>query len=225
MSAVLIPEVIPPETAELKTESLALVTAAKSLTITNTEEYTAAGRELVRIANVRKGIVFAFREPKQKAHEAHKAITKLESDLLAYPTEAERLYKSKMAMFYREEESRRREAESIERARLIREEEERRLAEAGALARAGEHDAAEELVSQPVIAPVVELPKPVAVGVTMRKSWGFEIVNPDAIKRGFLIPDEKRIRALVKALGPDAAEQVGGIVVREELVPAVSTNS
>lgn len=227
MSAVLSPEIVPPETAELKSESLALVKAAQSVSINTLEEYSLMGSQdgpLVRVANVIKGIVFAFREPKEKAFAAHKAICKLEADLLAYPKEAERLYKAAMAKFYREEESRRREAEARERERLRKIEEERQLAEAIAHEDAGEFEEAQAVFEQEVVAPVVEMPKPQAAGVSMRKTWGFEIVSPDAIKRAFLIPDEKRIRALVKALGPDAAAQVGGIVVREELIPAVSAN-
>jgi hypothetical protein len=217
-------EVLPPETAELKQESLALVTAAKAVRIADHDGYSIAGRELVRVASLRKSIVFAFKDAKAAAFDAHRKITKLESDLLTYPMEAERILKAEMGRFDREEESRRREAEARERERLRRVEEERVLAEAQAHEDAGDHEAAEEVVSQEVVAPVVEFARPEAEGVQIRKTWAFEIVDATAINRAFLIPDEKKIRALVKALGPDAAKQVGGIAVRDERIVAVSAN-
>lgn len=219
------PEIVVPETDELKKESLALVTAAKAITIRNHDEYSAAGRELVRVANVRKGIVFAFKEAKAAAFDAHRKITKLEGDLLAYPTEAERLLKAAMGTFLREEDARRRKAEAEERARLMAAEQKRQDAEAEALFDAGEHEEAVELISQPVLAPVVELARPTAEGVTSRKQWGYRINDPNRINDPFKIVNEKKIGQTVRALGPDARAAIGeGIEIFEETVMSVRTN-
>ena len=37
-------------------------------------------------------------------------------------------------------------------------------------------------------------------GVSFRYEWDFEIVNPAAIPREYLMPDEKKIRGIVRAL-------------------------
>lgn len=218
------PEIVsPPETDELKKESLALVASAKALRITNHEEYATAGRELVRVARVRKGIVEAFREPKKKAADAHRSICKLENDLLVYPVEAERLLKGAIATFDREERDRIRREELRLQEESRKRNEDRLLEEAIDLEAAGEHQAAEELVAGGAIGQVIELQRPVAEGIQTRRSWTFDIVNPLLVAREFMVPDEKKIRALVKALGPDAAKAIGGIVVREETTVAVST--
>ncbi len=52
----------------------------------------------------------------------------------------------------------------------------------------------------------------------MRKVWQFRIVDPAAIKREYMQPDEKKIRGLVKALGLQAAAAVGGIEVYEDQI-------
>lgn len=224
MSAALSPEIAPPETAELKQESKALVTTAKAMKVTSHDEFKLAGAELVRVANIRKSIVFAFKEPKAKAHEAHKAITKLEADLLAYPMEAERLIKASMSRFALEDERRRREEEARERERLRKIEEDRVLAEASALEDGGDHQAAEELISQEVLAPVVEMPKAAADGVSSRRVFKYELLDINQVSRDFLVLDETKVRKTVNALGKDAAQLIGGIAVHEELVMAVRTN-
>ena len=50
-------------------------------------------------------------------------------------------------------------------------------------------------------------------GITHRVNWDFEIIDADKIPRAYLIPDEKKIRKLVKAVGADAANIVTGIRV------------
>jgi hypothetical protein len=50
---------------------------------------------------------------------------------------------------------------------------------------------------------------PKAKGVSGRKKWVFTIVDDSKINPGFLIPDVKKIRSVVNAMGDDAIEVIG----------------
>ena len=66
-----------------------------------------------------------------------------------------------------------------------------------------------------VIAPVApEVPK--AEGITTRKDWDFEIINPNEVPRDFCIPDEKAIRAFIKAT--KGTKQIAGIKIFEKTI-------
>lgn len=66
-----------------------------------------------------------------------------------------------------------------------------------------------------VIAPVVpETPK--VEGITTRKDWDFEIVDINQVPRDFCIPDEKAIRAYVKAT--KGTRQIAGIKIFEKTI-------
>ena len=93
----------------------------------------------------------------------------------------------------RQEQQRRLEAEA-EKKRLEAEAKAKEWADKGNEKKAEEwFDKAEN-----VIAPVVpETPK--VEGITTRQDWDFEIINPNEVPREFCIPDEKALRAYVKA--------------------------
>lgn len=69
----------------------------------------------------------------------------------------------------------------------------------------------------PAPVPVQEAPVEMHERTSVRVSYGFEVVDPSAVAAKFLVPDEKKIGALVRSLGVDAEELVGGIkVTRKE---------
>jgi hypothetical protein len=226
------PQHLPPELTSgelgtaavvLRGEANSLLERNRSVVIHDDADYDVVCRELVRVASLRKSITAAFADAKRRAYEAHKAIAKLEADLLAIPGQVESLIKRAIGTYQAEAERKRRE----EQARLSeiakRDEEDRRIADAEQLSAAGHHAEADALLSEPILAPVVHIDAPKADGVSMRRKWTFRIVDLAAIKADFLIPDEKKIRQLVTALGPDAVKVVGGIVVEEEQIVAVRT--
>lgn len=53
-------------------------------------------------------------------------------------------------------------------------------------------------------------PPPKLAGVSTRENWDFEILDASLLPRAFLIPDEKKIRATVKAMKADAVDVLGG---------------
>jgi hypothetical protein len=203
------PDLIIPDIVPLQASSSALVLRAKSTPVVSAETYTAAGEVLRSIAGLRKAIVAAFEEPKKKAFDAHRSISKLESDLLAGPAEAERILKRSMGDFQIADGRRRREEELRLQAEDKKRQEDALLAEAERFENAGEHDAAEQLVSTPVVAPVIKIDAPRAEGISGRRKFTFRILDASKLDRKFLIPNETAIRQLVNSLGLDAVSVLG----------------
>ncbi|HQQ75733.1 MAG TPA: hypothetical protein PLB01_00125 [Thermoanaerobaculia bacterium] len=214
-----------PDAGPMKQEGLAIVEQALAVHITDPESHKAAAEQLVHIAGMVKRVKAAFAEPKRLAHAAHKSITALEGEALEHLEKADRLYRSAISRWLVEEDRRR----AAEQARIEAEErakaQDAAIAEAVALEAAGDIKGAERVLAEPVLAPVVEIPKTVTPGVSQgRKSYDFRITDPAAIKRQYLIPDEVAIRKIVKAMGPDAATVIGGIEVLEERIVSVRGN-
>ena len=71
-----------------------------------------------------------------------------------------------------------------------------------------------------VIAPVVpETPK--VEGITTRQDWDFEIINPNEVPRDFCIPDEKAIRAFIKAT--KGTKPIAGVKIFEKTIIVTNT--
>lgn len=211
-----------PDVAPLEAETANIVLRAKSYTVASVDDDEVASAELVRIAGLVRAIKKAFDDPKRKADLAHKAICRLEAQLLAGPAQAESIIKNAIGTWRMAEARRQREEQLRREAEAKRQEEDRRLAEAQHLSDAGRKDEAEALLSEPIMVPTLAAPKPVATpGVGTRTKWKFEIVAPELVKRQFLVPDEAAIRRTVTALGPEAEKLVGGIRVTEDVIVAV----
>jgi len=72
-----------------------------------------------------------------------------------------------------------------------------------------------------VVAPVAQAETPKVKGISTRKVWRFEIIDPEAINPAFMLPDEKKIGATVKAMGKDAGRVVGaGVRIYSEEIMA-----
>lgn len=135
----------------------------------------------------KKGIIAFFRE-------------RITSKLDDY----ERSLKRMIVGYQQEQERIRREQQRIaeEQARKERE----RLAKRAAAAEAkGQAEKAEQLQeqAQTVVAPVAP-PPPKVSGISSREVWRFEVVDPEAIPRTYLVPDDKKIGQVVRALKGDA---------------------
>lgn len=207
-----------PDSAPFADAGRALVEKAKTIAITCQGEFGIAGEELRHVTRLQSRVKDAFREPKRLAHEAHKAITSLEANLLALPAQAERLIKETMGDYLQQEERKRREEQLRLQAEELRKADEAKLQEAIALEDAGELDAAEQTLSAPTIAPVIELERPRAEGISSRKKWKWTSINESERNRPFLSDNTRKIDQTVAAMGPDAAELVGGIRVYEDVI-------
>ena len=137
--------------------------------------------------------------------------------------EAENNIKKAMLVFQQQEELKRQEAERLARE-LARKEEERqrklfeKKAEVAA-AKGNEEKAAElQQKAAEVYVPVPVLAKePVKIeGISTKNVWTYEITNADIIPRPYLMPDEKRIGAMVKASNGTLA--IPGIRIYQEQI-------
>jgi uncharacterized membrane protein YqiK len=132
-----------------------------------------------------------------------------------------------------EKERRRLQAIADETARKAREEAEKKRREAEAAAAAGrqaeadrlraaasrvEEKAAEkselfENRASQVVAPIATQEAPKVAGISVPKVWTFDIIDPMAIPREFLIVDETRIRKVVQAM--KGSTNIPGVRVSE----------
>jgi hypothetical protein len=66
-----------------------------------------------------------------------------------------------------------------------------------------------------IVAPMVE-EAPKVAGSSRRKNWKYRVTDPAKVDRRFLMLDDVKIGKQVRALGKEAEELVGGIVVEED---------
>ena len=165
-----------------------------------------AGALLLQIKTIIKNIERKFGDPIKSAHEAHTKILALKKECADPLLKAERVAKSAIAT-YQTEQRRIREAEERRlREQAQKEEEERRLAQAQELESAGETQAAEELISQPVVAPPVVLPRtPKAAGVSTRTSWKWRLIDIKQVPAAYLTTDDKKINGVVRSMGKETS--------------------
>lgn len=173
-----------PDTTELEAEGSALVFRAQAIQIIDDSTYTAAVAFMNDCAARRKAIAEKFREPKQKAHEAHKSICALEADLLSVVEKAEREAKKRIGDYHTEQERRAAEERRRLEAEARKREEDRRLAEAQEAQDAGDDVTAMQIIAEPIEAPPVYVaPVTPKAAVQFRETWAFEITDPIALVR------------------------------------------
>jgi hypothetical protein len=172
-----------------------------------------------------KAIIDFFAGTKKAAHDLHKSICKMESDLLQRYMQIEALVKSRRLKFRQEQEQIRLKAEAEARQAAREAEEKRLLEEAAALEREGEKEAAEVVLqkAQTVEAPavVIQSSVPKQSGSSVRKGFGFRIDDESLVQREFCSPDEKKIRERVNAYG--MAAKISGVTVFHDESEAIRT--
>jgi len=134
-------------------------------------------------------------------HEAHKK-TVAAKRFYAKPLEqAEGIIKEKMKTYHLEQERLRREEEARLRREAEEAEQKRRYHQALTASRSGQHQEAQAILAHPVIAPPAQLSSSTEhEAVQFRDVWRFEIINESMIPDQYKTIDEKKIRAVVKAL-------------------------
>jgi hypothetical protein len=114
--------------------------------------------------------------------------------------EAVTQFERALRIYQKEQEEARRiaQAEEAEKARKQQERLDRR---ADSAEEKGQHEKAANLREQAdAVVPVATTSAPKAKGVRASENWTFEIINEDAIPREHMIPNEKSIRGVVKAM-------------------------
>ena len=89
-----------------------------SVVISNQDEYQSAGEIIIGLDGLKKKIVEYWKEPKRKAHEAHKEITRKENEMLAPVNERRSTLNRKISGYLTALESERRKKEAEERKRI-----------------------------------------------------------------------------------------------------------
>ncbi len=181
--------IAPKETVEkLEVEGEELVREAKELTIISQATYEACA-ELARTAKAfQREVEKVWKEPVESAHRAHKAALAAKKKQLDPYKTVERICKTAMAEWDREQ---RRLAE--ERARKAEEERLRLAAEAEEKGNVAEVDI---ILNAP--ATIVEAPERPS-GVVYVDNCKAAVVDLDAVPREYLVPDMQMLNRLAKA--------------------------
>lgn len=174
-----------PETATAEAEANGLVVKAQCFAVETQEEHAAGAAFLTKIAGIKRFAVELFADAKKAANDAHKSICAAEKKLVDPCDSARALISGKL--FTYEAEARRKAEE--ERRRLEeqarRDEEARKLADAIDAEESGDAETAEEILNEPVVAPVVTVAPAIAkvAGVSARTTWAAEVVDKAALIR------------------------------------------
>lgn len=170
-----------PTHAEFSDRVITLPDQARAIEITDQASYDRAAEAVRGVAQLRKEIVAHHEPMKQTAHAAWQAVLAQEKKLLDPVSEAERIYKFRLAAY--ETEQRRIEAEARAKAQreadaLAAEQREREIEHAEA-AGADAHEVA-AICAEPLPMVVPEVPEPTfqrAAGVSTAANWKGECTS------------------------------------------------
>jgi len=165
------------------------------------EDYFEAGEHLKACKALIKQID-DFMDPIDAATNlAHKASTKRHRETVETPKKAATIIGLVMGAWQKEQAAARRIAEAQERARLEAEAAAARAEYEEGLMIAGRIDEAIAVHNTPHMVQEPNLPddKPRVAGTAVRTTWHAEVVDPMAVPREYLVPDEKAIGAIVRA--------------------------
>lgn len=218
----------PVELQEIEVRAQAIAERIPLIKIVNAESFALAVEDRAEIKRRRARIAELMNPICDAAYKTWKTAVAKRESLDAPFAEADKAYSRAQGAYDQEQARLRREAEeatrrererleaverarvAAEEARLRKEEDDRRLAEAAEAEAAGDTEAAERILAAPVETPVVA-PRPIfvpppavqapkAAGVSFRDNWDFEIVDAALIPREYLVPDETKLRGVVRAL-------------------------
>lgn len=168
------------EIKEAETKALSIVDQAHAVIVTNGESYTLAGELWKTIKNMKEEVNNVFKPIIDAAHKAHKEALAQKAKIYDPLDTAGREIKSSMSAYDEEQERIRLEKEIELREEAMRIEEEARLQAAIQAEKAGQKEAAEQILEAPVVEPIVVVPKEVpkmAGGPVYRTIWDAKVVN------------------------------------------------
>ncbi len=211
-----------PDTYQVDTEAELKLSLARQMQIDTPQKCNVAIEFIKGVKLLQKDIKKSFNPSIKKANDLHKLLVKERNCHLEPIIEAEKIAKGKIIDWQEREKARlRKEAEKTrEKEEALRLEEAVKLEAKGKTVQATE--VIEEVIEGSMIesyAPVPYLPK--TKGVTVREDWDFAITDAKKLPPEYLIPDEKKIRAVVKAL--KGATRISGVKVFAKTVMAVKT--
>lgn len=200
---------------DLRKRVLPVVAQARELVITTREDCDRAAEILQATKALLAESDAVFGPVMRAALESHRAAVAAKKKVDAPLKEAQGIIRPKVAGFLAEEDRRRREAE----ARAREQAERALLDEAVALEAAGDPETAQVILEAAPTLAVRSLPTYRPEGVTPRESWKFEVISLNQVPREYLVPDEQKIGAVVRALKDKTA--IPGVRVWREARIAV----
>lgn len=190
-------EIKPQELEVITHESNDLILKAKSMIVTNPEQYLEATDFLKVIKGMQKRACESFDPIVNKTYAAWKESCNQKNLVIDPLKKAEELLKGK-ACAYNAEQQRIADAEQARIDAQKRKEQEELLAKAKKAEEKGQIEKAENLMQQAqnIPAPVVEKAVPKAEGITIKKVWKFRVKDANAIPREYMIPNEKALQGI-----------------------------
>jgi len=187
-----------------------------ALTIGNDEQFQETGTFLKGIKGKEKEVKEYFEPERAKKYSEYKAVTDQIGTFTEPLGKAEKIVKRKIGDYRTAQEQKRREEEQKRLAELKVQEEDRLLDEA-------ETNGDESILDDEIMLarPTLETEIPKMAGISFTEVWHFAIVDVKVIPRDYMIPDERKIRDVVKAL-KDKANIPGIRVYSDQQVGARS---
>lgn len=211
---------------EMETDARALVQRVGPIAIRNQSELAQAALDRQELGDRLKRIDDFFKPFTDMAHKLHKALVARRDEIKAPLETIDTKLKNAIILFKADDDRRRREEEARLAETQRKADEARAATEAAALEAAGEPELAAAVLEQAIDAPapVVVLQDTTKVdGMSYRREWKWRWLNGDQARalqllpREYLMPDEKRIGSVVKAMKD--ATKIPGVQVYYEDVP------
>lgn len=176
MSAV---DTIETKAAILEREIGPSLAVASEIVVQDAATYQIAGESWKDLTSLEKKIKEYWDGDVDAAHKLHKSLTAKRDAMLKPVGERKLAIKMDMRKWEDEQERIRREAQAKAEAAAKKQAEEEALAHAVELEANGHNDAAEAVISAPVVAPPVFIPKatPSGFGNATRRTWGAEVTD------------------------------------------------
>lgn len=203
------------EVVAIKPEANKLTEFARAVVIKTAVQYTAAAGFLKSI----KGMLATIEEARTRVTKpllaAQREVNTQAKEAMAPLQTAELQIKSAMTKFDQEQERLRREEQARADA-AARKEQERLQQRAAAANASGRVEKAAELEQRAatVTAPAIQRERPKVAGIVTRQVWKFEVTDPSLVPREYLMVDEAKLGAVVRALKGDTT--IAGVRVWPE---------
>lgn len=199
--------------AEVNRQAVALPDQARGLGRINTADENQRAADLLRhCKTVQQEVDRVFDPIVKSAHQAHKTAVEQKNGVLRPILEAERVIKAEMGGFAQRERDRLRRIEEDARRAARERQDQEALEEAARLEKEGRRPEAAAVLADAETAPpvIVQVAAPTPPsGVSTREIWKFRVIDARKLKPEFLIPDEKAIGQLVRAMKGQASSLVG----------------
>jgi hypothetical protein len=210
---------IVPREQEFQNEALTLVDKAKSIQVSNQQEFEQAVDFGKGTSAFIKKVETFFKPLKQTAKAAHTALCEKEKEILKVPLEADAIVHATANKWKAEQKRIDDERLRIEQARLAKQAEEDRKNLLRLLKEAGDKEALKQAKATPVEIPKAEIQPGFqkVAGTRNRVNWHFEVTDKNAVPDQFWMLDERAIREYVGAMRekalPGGGFEISGVKV------------